>query len=238
MKAGMFALVFLAVLGLLPGGSRAVRAQAPTMTVTVAPSPNPIPLTIVRGTLVLFQGPISQQMSMTTIALRNDYGVFAKGDFLDSWKLLWNTAAERDGTSQVAVFWSRGGSPAARLARYNITFLDPPSFTLTTGPISGGKMPVTATPTRTLTAQKYTLTVDGRPISTVLDSQGSGVVDTSALKPGSHTLGASAVLKDGTESVIAPVTFLVHTSAPWYATTGPHNTAPAKRKPARKTKSR
>jgi hypothetical protein len=239
MKAKTQAVVFIFALIAICGGGRASLAQAPTMTVTVKASPIPIPLTVVRGTLVIFQGSISQQMMMTTFALRNDYGEFAKGDFLDSWKLSWNTGAEHAPTEQIAVFWSRAGGSVTRLTRYNVKFVEATPFILKAGN-SGGKMSVTITPTGTLTAQKYTLSLDGAPTSIEIDSQGSGTVDTSHFRPGLHTVGASAMMTDGSMTAIPPVSFLVNAPPPTPKTLTSHRKpAPpssAKRKPTHQAK--
>ena len=222
------ALAIFAIYGL--GG--AASAQAPTVTVLVKPSPVPIPLTVVRGTLVVFQGTISQQMTMTTFALRNDYGEFAKGDFLDSWKLAWNTSVEHDPTEQIAVYWSRGGGAVTRMTRYNVKFIEANPFTLKAETV-GGKTTVTITPTGTLTAQRFTLSLDGAPTPLTVDGSGKGVIDTTFFRPGPHTVAASAEMTDGSVSAIAPVTFFV--SPP------PKKPAPAvtaKRKPAHPAKAR
>jgi len=182
--------------------------------VTVTHSDVPIPLTVVRGTLVMFQGSISQQMMLTTFALRNDYGEFAKGKFLDSWSLPWNTALEHDPTEQIAVYWSRGeGGQATRLTRYNVKFVEATPFTIK-AESAGGKTTVTITPTGTLTAQKFTVNLDGAATGLVIDSQGKGVIDTQFFRPGTHSVGASAVMTDGSVTAIAPVTFVVSASPP------------------------
>jgi len=226
----VFAIAFITLCGL----SRASFAQVPTMTVTVTHSDVPIPLTVVRGTLVIFTGSISQQMTLTTFALRNDYGEFAKGKFLDSWSLSWNTALEHDPTEQIAVYWSRGEAGAiTRLTRYNVKFVEAIPFTIK-AENTGGKMTVTISPTGTLTAQKFTVNLDGAPTSIVIDSQGKGVINTSFFRPGTHSVGASAVMTDGSVTAIAPVTFIV--SAPPPPKPVPPSTA--KRKPAHTTKGR
>ena len=216
------AIAILAACGL----GRPASAQAPTVTVTVKPSAVPIPLTVVRGTLVVFQGSISQQMVMTTFALRNDYGEFTKGDFLDSWKLVWNTAVEHDPTEQIAVYWSRAAGPVTRLTRYNVKFIDATPFTIKAETV-GGKTNVTITPTGTLTAQKFTLSLDGAATGLTVDGKGKGVVDTSLFRPGPHTIGASAVMADGSATAITPVTFFV---SPPHKKPAP--SATAKHKPA------
>ena len=212
------------------GWGSAALAQVPTVTVTVKPSAAPIPLTVVRGTLVVFQGTISQQMEMTTFALRNDYGEFTKGDFLDSWKLTWNTAIEHDQTEQIAVFWSRARGAVTRMTRYNVKLIEAIPFLLRAETV-GGKTTVTITPTGALTAQKFTLSLDGAATSLTVDDKGRGVLDTSHFRPGSHTLGASALLADGSVSAIAPVTFIVPAPPP-AKTHKPVPSATAKRKPA------
>lgn len=208
MKAVTHAIIFTITLLAACGLGRASFAQAPTVTVTVKPSAVPIPLTVVRGTLVVFQGSISQQMTLTTFALRNDYGEFAKGDFLDSWKLLWNTAVEHDLTEQIAVYWSRAGGRATRLTRYNVKFVDNTPFTMK-AETTGGKTAVTIVPTGTLTAQKFNVSLDGAATSIVIDSQGQGMIDTSLFRPGPHMVGATAMMTDGSVSAIAPVSFFV-----------------------------
>ena len=208
MKAVTQAIIFAIAVFAACGLGRASFAQAPTVTVTVKPSPIPIPLTVVRGTLVVFQGPISQQMTLTTFALRNDYGEFAKGDFLDSWKLVWNTAVEHDPTEQIAVFWSRAGGPATRLTRYNVKFVEATPFTIK-AETADGKTTVTLAPTGTLTAQKFTVSLDGAATGLVIDSRGKGVIDTSLFRPGTHMVGATAMMTDGSVSAIAPVPFVV-----------------------------
>lgn len=215
---------------------RASLAQAPTVTVTVRPSPIPIPLTVVRGTLVVFQGPISQQMTMTTFALRNDYGEFAKGDFLDSWKLAWNTANEHDPAEQIAVYWSRNGGPVTRLTRYNVKFIEAMAFTLKADN-ANGKLMVTITPTGTSTAEKFTVSLDGAATSIVIDSKGKGVIDTTLFRPGSHTIGASAAMTDGSVTAIAPVPFEV-TPPPKPVVRHKPSTPGAKSKPAHSAKHR
>lgn len=208
MKAVTQAIIFTAAFLAACGLGRASFAQAPTVTVMVRPSPIPIPLTVVRGTLVVFQGPISQQMTLTTFALRNDYGEFAKGDFLDSWKLMWNTAVEHDATEQIAVYWSRAGGPVTRLTRYNVKFVEATPFTIK-AENAGGKTTVTITPTGTLTAQKFNVSLDGAATGIVIDSQGKGVIDTTFFRSGAHMVGATAVMTDGSVSAIAPVSFFV-----------------------------
>jgi len=223
MKAVTQSTIFAIALAAACGLGRAARAQAPTVTVTVRASPIPIPLTVVRGTLVVFQGPISQQMTLTTFALRNDYGEFAKGDFLDSWKLAWNTATEHDPSEQIAVYWSRAGGPVTRLTRYNVKFVEATPFTIK-AENADSRLTVTITPTGTSTAQKFTVSLDGAPTSIVIDSKGTGVIDTSLFSPGAHTVGASAAMTDGSVTAIAPVPFFV--SAP------PPAKPPLRRKPA------
>lgn len=225
----------VALLGACLWGS-AVLAQAPTVNVTVKPSAVPVPLTVVRGTLVVFQGTISQQMEMTTFALRNDYGEFIRGDFLDSWKLTWNTAVEHDPTEQIAVYWSRAGGAATRMTRYNVKLIEAIPFLLR-AETAGGKTTVTITPTGSLTAQKYTLSLDGAATSLTVDEKGRGVLDTSHLRPGSHTLGASALLADGSVSAVAPVTFVVPAPPP-AKTHKPVPAATAKRRAAHSGKTR
>lgn len=227
----IFAIAIIALTGL----GRASFAQAPTMTVTVTPSDVPVPLAVVRGTLVVFRGPISQQMTLTTFALRNDYGEFARGKFLDSWSLSWNTALEHDATEQIAVFWSRGGAPLTRLTRYNVKFVESAPFSIK-AENTGGKMSVTISSTGTLTAQKYMVSLDGAPTPIVIDKQGKGVIDTSLFRTGSHTVGASAIMTDGSMAAIAPVTFIVGPApakSPFRKTL-----PPTKRKPARPAKPR
>jgi len=225
-QAAVFAIAILVACGL----GRAALAQAPTVTVTVRPSNVPIPLTVVRGTLVVFQGTISQQMMMTTFALRNDYGEFTKGDFLDSWKLIWNTAVEHDPTEQIAVYWSRAGGAVTRLTRYNVRFIDGTPFTIR-AENAGGKLSVVLTPTGTLTAQKFTVSLDGTPTSITIDGSGKGVIDTSLFRPGSHTVGASATMTDGSVSAIAPVPFTVNAPSPVRRKPAPATTA--RHKPAK-----
>ena len=226
----ILALIFFAVSGM----GRTALAQVPTLTITVTPSDVPVPLTIVRGTIVLFQGPISQQMTMTTFALRNDYGEFARGKFLDSWKLSWNTGLEHDPTEQIAVFWSRAGAPLARLTRYNVKFVEATPFTIKAETASG-KTTVTISPTGTLTAQRYMVSLDGAPTTIVIESQGKGVIDTSLFRIGSHTIGATAVMADGSMSAIPPVPFVV---SPPPTKPAPRKPVPAgtQRKPARPAK--
>lgn len=221
--------VVLAALFLACAPDRAALAQAPTVTVTVRPSNVPIPLTIVRGTLVVFQGSISQQMMMTTFALRNDYGEFTKGDFLDSWKLVWNTAVEHDPTEQIAVYWSRANGPVTRLTRYNVKFLDDTPFTIR-AENAAGKLSVVLTPTGALTAQKFTVSLDGAPTSITIDGSGRGTIDTSLFRPGTHTIGASATMTDGSVSAIAAVPFTVNAPPP--------PKTPVRRKPAHPAKPR
>ena len=235
MKAVIQAIVFtLATLAVF-GAGRAASAQAPTVTVLVKPSAAPIPLTVVRGTLVVFQGTISQQMTMTTFALRNDYGEFTRGDFLDSWKLVWNTATEHDPAEQIAVYWSRGGSALTRMTRYNVKLIDAIPFTIKADTV-GGKTTVAITPTGTLTAQKFTLSLDGAPTPLVVDSSGKGTIDTTLFRSGTHTLGASALLTDGSVSALAPVMFIV--SPPQAKPRKPAAPVTAKRKPAHPAKTR
>lgn len=220
--------VVLATLFLVYGPPQAALAQAPTMTVLVRPSDVPIPLTVVRGTLVVFQGSISQQMMMTTFVLRNDYGEFTKGDFLDTWNLLWNTAVEHGATEQIAVYWSRAGGPVTRLTRYNVKFLDGAPFLLQ-AENAGGKLSVVLTPTGVLTAQKFAISLDGAPTSITIDGAGKGTIDTSLFRPGTHTIGASASMTDGSVSAIAPVPFTVNVPPPVRRKPAP---ATAKRRPA------
>lgn len=241
MKAAIQGIIITFAIFSICGFGGVARAQVPTLTVTVKPSPVPIPLTIVRGTLVLFQGPISQQMTTTTFALRNDYGEFVRGDFLDSWKLPWNTATEHDPTEQIAVLWSRGGGPLTRMTRYNVKFVDSTPFTLKAAN-AGGKLTVTITPTAAMTAQKYTLSLDGAPTSLEIDSHGSGTVDTSHFRPGEHTVGASATMADGSVTAISPVSFLVSIPppAPKTSPAGRKSASPAagKRRPLHSSKAR
>ena len=208
MKAVIQAIIFALAIFATYGFGGAASGQVPTVTVLVKPSATPIPLTVVRGTLVMFQGTISQQMTMTTFALRNDYGEFTRGDFLDSWKLAWNTATEHDQTEQIAVSWSRGGGPATRMTRYNVKLIDAVPFTLK-AETAGGKTTVTITPTGALTAQKFTLSLDGALTPLTVDGSGKSTIDTPHFRPGPHTLGASALLTDGSISALAPVTFFV-----------------------------
>ncbi len=234
MKAITQALIPALVIFAVYGFGGAASAQAPTVTVLVKPSPTPIPLTVVRGTLVVFQGTISQQMMMTTFALRNDYGEFTKGDFLDSWKLVWNTAIEHDPTEQIAVYWSRGGGAVTRMTRYNVKLIDAVPFTMKVETIVG-KTSVTITPTGALTAQKFTLSLDGAPTPLTVDGSGKVTIDTSLFRPGDHTLGASALMADGSVTALTPVTFLVSP----VSHTKPHKPAAsvtAKRKPAHPAK--
>lgn len=236
MKAVTQAIIFPIALFAICGLGRASFAQAPTITVTVRPSAVPIPLTVVRGTLVVFQGSISQQMMLTTFALRNDYGEFAKGNFLDSWKLAWNTAVEHDATEQIAVYWSRAGGPVTRLTRYNVKFIEATAFTLKADN-ANGRLTVTITPTGTATAQKFTVSLDGAPTSIVIDSKGIGVIDTTLFRPGSHTIGASAAMTDGSVTAISPVPFEVTPPpkpSPRYKPTAPG----VKHKPAHSVKRR
>lgn len=228
MKVVIQVIIFNLALFSVFGAGRAAPAQTPTVTVLVKPAAAPIPLTIVRGTLVVFQGTISQQMTMTTFALRNDYGEFTRGDFLDSWKLAWNTATEHNQTEQVAVYWSRSGSALTRMTRYNVKLIDSVPFTIKTETV-GGKTTVTITPTGALTAQKFTLSLDGALTPLTIDGSGKSVIDTALFRPGPHTLGASAVMTDGSVAALAPVMFFV--SPP----PKPRKPAPpvtAKRKPA------
>lgn len=224
--------IVLAALFLVCELPHAALAQAPTVTVLVRPSDVPIPLTVVRGTLVIFQGSISQQMMMTTFALRNDYGEFTKGDFLDTWKLPWNTAVEHGATEQIAVYWSRAGGPVTRLTRYNVKFLDGAPFLLR-AENAGGKLSVVLTPTGAFTAQKFTVSLDGAPTSITIDASGKGVIDTSLFRPGPHTIGASVSMTDGSVSAIAPVSFTVNAPPPVRRKPAP---VTAKRRPTRPAK--
>ena len=208
MKAVIQSIVFTLAVAAAFGPGRAALAQAPTMTVAVTPSTVPIPLTVVRGTLVIFHGPISRQMIMTTFALRNDYGEFARGDFLDSWKLAWNTAVEHDASEQIAVLWSRDDSPFTRLTRYNVKFIETAPFTMK-AENAGGKLTVTISPTGALKAQKFNVSLDGAATSLTVDSQGKSVIDTSLFSAGTHTVGAGAVMMDGSVTAIPPVSFTV-----------------------------
>lgn len=232
MNAVTQAIVFSAAALAVCGLGRTASAQAPTVTVSVKPSPVPIPLTVVRGTLVVFQGSISQQMTLTTFALRNDYGEFAKGNFLDSWKLVWNTAVEHDPTEQIAVYWSRAEGPVTRMTRYNVKLVEATPFTLKVENMTGKTM-VTITPTGTLTAQKFTLSLDGAVTSIVVDNHGKGMIDTLLFQPGSHTVGATAMMTDGSVSAIAPVSFFVSAPPPTRREPAPSTT---KRRPAHSAK--
>ena len=229
LKKSFLSLALIALCGL----GRAALAQMPTLTVSVTHSDVPIPLTIVRGTIVTFQGAITEPMTMTLFALRNDYGEFARGKFLDTWSLPWNTALEHGSTEQIAVLWSQSGSPLTRLTRYNVRLLDAPPFRLAADN-AHGKLTLTISPTGTLTAQEFLVSLDGAMTRLVISGQGKGVINTTFFGRGTHTVGASAVLMDGSTTALAPVPFLVTTLPP----SARHVPVPAKRKPAHPAKRR
>jgi hypothetical protein len=154
-------------------------------------------LTIMKGTILQFEGDISQDLDVCTFTLQSGGTALAQGQFEKHWKLTWNTSEEPPSNKVVRVLISRAGRAATVMANIYIEILDKSPFDVkvTIPEKAHDPLSVAITSSGSLLADRFTFKLDGVPV-TAESEKGTSRISLEKQLSGKHALMVIAKIGD------------------------------------------
>lgn len=164
-------------------------------------------LIVVKGAILEFSGDLESNAPVMGMSLRSRNIFRDQGRFTDHWTLRWDSGKEPFTATSLSVWQDVANVPVQRIRIY-VRIVDAPLFRFATPAPSTrvfGPLAVKLETVGTEKAEKFVLTVDGKPTQDRVSDMGAATWNTEGLALGEHTLGAFAVMPDDYRYALAPV---------------------------------